>query len=144
MRLTGGGLSYAALHPEEYVLVGKRVRLHGPADAASLILLDVSRDLPLFRYLLDALPDSTPWPFARMEYLGGIGAIRRRLLDGGGRIAVLPRYFVRDDLEAGRVSRLMPRVRPRSDAFRLVWRAGHPREPELIGLADELRKLPLR
>jgi DNA-binding transcriptional LysR family regulator len=144
MRLTSPRLTYAALHAEDYVLVTRDARLRRRSEARALTLVDVSRDLPLFRYFLDALPDAEPWPFARVEYLGGIGNIRRRLLDGGGRVAVLPRYFVRADLAARRLRRLMPRVRLRSDAFRLVWRAGHPREAALLQLADELRRLPLR
>ncbi len=144
MRLTSVGLSYAALHDEDYTFVGRKVRLREPSDAKSLTLVDVTGDLPLFRYFLDALPGGEPWPFKRVEYMGGIGAIRRRLLDGDGRVAVLPTYFIRDDLRARRLVRLMPRVRARSDAFRLVWRAGHPRESELLALAGELRAIPLR
>jgi len=144
MRLTSPRLAYAALHPEEYALVGVDRRLRRREDARELVLVDVSPDLPLFRYFLDALRDAEPWPFARIEYLGGIGNIRRRVLDGGGRVAVLPRYFIGPDLAAGRLVTLMPRIRPRSDSFRLVWRAGHPREPELMSLAAELRAVPLR
>jgi LysR family glycine cleavage system transcriptional activator len=146
MRLTGASLSYVALHAEEYAFVGTRgvrARLRRASDAPDFTLVDVTRDLPLFRYFLDALPDSAPWPFAHVEYLGGIGAIRRRLLDGG-RVAVLPRYFIDKDLAAGRLEELLPRVRPRADAFRLVWRAGHPREAQLMALAEELRAIPLR
>ena len=144
MRLTSNNLAYAALHDEHYTFVGRKVRLRGPSDAASLTLVDVTGDLPLFRYFLDALPGGEPWAFKRVEYMGGIAAIRRRLLDGEGRVAVLPTYFIRDDLRAHRLVRLMPRTRPRSDAFRLVWRAGHPRENELLTLASELRVIPLR
>lgn len=144
MRLTSPRLAYAALHPELYSFVSTERCLRGRADAARLTLVDVTPDLPLFRYFLDALPDAEPWPFARTEYMGGIGNIRRRVLDGGGRVAVLPRYFIAPDLAAGRLVALMPRVHPRSDAFRLVWRAGHPREAELVALAAELRARPLR
>ena len=143
MRLTSPGLAYAALHDETYTLVGKQVQLRTKEDARALTLVDVTGDLPLFRYFLDALPRSDPWPFARVERMGGIAAIRRRLFDGG-RVAVLPTYFIRADLAARRLVRLLPRVTPRSDAFRLIWRAGHPREPELLALAEELRALPLR
>lgn len=104
----------------------------------------VSRDLPLFRYFLDALPAAEPWPFAKVEYLGGIGNIRRRLHDGEGRVAVLPKYFCREDLAAKRLVRLLPAVRLRSDTFRLVWRRNHPREAELLNLAEALRAHPLR
>jgi DNA-binding transcriptional LysR family regulator len=144
MRLTSTGLAYAALHDEDYVFVGRAARVRGAADARGLTLVDVTGDLPLFRYFLDAAAGAEPWRFARIEYMGGIAAIRRRLLDGDGRVAVLPAYFIRDDLRAGRLVRLLPRVRLRADAFRLVWRAGHPREPELHALAAELRKIPLR
>jgi LysR family glycine cleavage system transcriptional activator len=144
MRLTSPRLAYAALHPEEYLLVGTDRRLRTRDDARALTLVDVSADLPLFRYFLDALPDAEPWPFARTELMGGIGNIRRRVLDGGGRIAVLPRYFVAADVAAGRLVRLLPKVRPRSDSFRLVWRAGHPREAELVTMAGELRRHPLK
>ena len=145
MRLTSPRLAYAALHEEDYVFVGRRSKgkLRSAADATTKTLVDASPDLPLFRYFLDALPDGEPWPFARVEYMGGIGAIRRRLLDGNDRVAVLPRYFIRADIAAGRLTPLMPRIRPRSDMFRLVWRVGHPRADELLQLAGELRALPL-
>lgn len=144
MRLTSPRLAYAALHPEEYLLVGTDRRLRKRDDARGLTLVDVSADLPLFRYFLDALHDAEPWPFARTEFMGGIGNIRRRVLDGGDRVAVLPRYFIAADVAAGRLVKLLPKIRPRSDSFRLVWRAGHPREAELVALASELRAHPLK
>lgn len=144
MRLTSPNLTYAALHPEEYVFVSRRATLRRRPDANAHTLVDVSRDLPLFRYFLDALPDAEPWPFAKVEYLGGIGNIRRRLLDGGGRVAVLPRYFVEADLRAKRLTQLMPSVKLRADSFRLVWRKDHPRGPEMLKLAEALRAQPLR
>jgi len=144
MRLTSPRLAYAALHPEAYDFVSATRCLRRAEDAQHLTLVDVSPDLPLFRYFLDALPDAEPWPFARVEYLGGIGNIRRRVLDGEGRVAVLPRYFVKAELAKGRLVRLMPRARLRSDSFRLIWRQGHPREAELVALAADLRHHPLR
>lgn len=141
-RLTSARLRYATLHPEPYAFVAAHPELDGPDDAPRHTLLDVSRDLPLFRYLLDALPDGEPWPFARHELLGGIGPIRYRALEGAG-VAVLPEYFVRDDLRAGRLVRLMPEVELRSDAFRLIWRHGHPLEDRLLELAETLRARPL-
>jgi DNA-binding transcriptional LysR family regulator len=143
IRLSSPKLSYAALHPEEYVFVSQSKCLRRRDDAKNLTLLDVSRDLPLFRYLMDAQPDAEPWPFARVEQLGGIGNIRRRLFDGDGRVAVLPLYFVQKDLAARRLVRLLPRVAVRTDSFRLVWRTGHPRTADLLALAEELRRHPL-
>jgi DNA-binding transcriptional LysR family regulator len=144
MRLTSPKLSYAALHPERYVLVARRSVLRRRQDARNLTLVDVSPDLPLFKYFLDALPDAEPWPFARIEYMGGIGNLRRRLYDGNDRVGVLPLYFVERDIEAGRLRRQLPRVRLRADTFRLVWRTGDPRTAELLALAEELRQHPLR
>ncbi len=143
-RLTSPRLSYAALHPEKYILVGKRAHLRRREDARAFTLVDVSRDLPLFRYLLDSLARAEPWPFERVEYMGGIGNVRRRILDTTDRVGVLPHYFVQGDLAARRLVQLLPRMRLRSDAFRLVWRTGHPREKELLMLAEELRNLPLK
>jgi len=144
VRLTSPRLTYAALHPEDYVFVARPgIRVRGPADVEGLTLVDVSPDLPLFRYLLDAIEDSAPWPFAKVEYLGGIGGIRHRVLEGG-RVAVLPRYFVGPDLKRKRLVPLMRATGLRSDAFRLVWRRGHPRETALLDLASDLRTFPLR
>ena len=143
-RLAGPGVEYATLHPEEYLFVGPPgVRLHGPQDADAHTLIDAHPDLPLFRYLLDAGPPGQVWRFGRTEFLAAIGAIRVRVLDGAG-VAVLPRYFVDEDLRAGRLVRLLPRATLQSDAFRLVWRTGHPREAELRRLAEELAEIPLR
>jgi DNA-binding transcriptional LysR family regulator len=147
-RLTGGGLVYTSLHNEDYVLVGaRRLIARRPLaraeHAAGHVLLDVSPELPLFRYLLDALGRAAAWQFARTECLGTIGAIRLRLLQGAG-VAVMPRYYVAGDLAARRLVQLMPRVRLQRDAFRLIWRAHHPRERELRELAAELAALPLR
>lgn len=142
-RLTLAHVSYAALHEETYVFVGTNEDVTAPDDVRALTLVDVSPDLPLFGYLLDALPDSRPWPFAKRSYMGGIGAIRQRVLGGHG-VAVLPEYFVRDDLAQGRLKRLLPEQPLRADAFRLVWRSGHARAGELEALAAELREMPLQ
>lgn len=142
-RLTLRHVEQATLHAEHYVFVGTTQRVSGPDDVRGLTLVDVSPDLPLWRYLQDALPDGAPWPFASVSYMGSIGAIRHRVLEGAG-VAVLPAYFVAPDLVAGRLVQLLPDVTPRSDAFRLVWRRDHPRREALAGLAAELRAFPLR
>lgn len=147
-RLTSGELSYAVLHDEDYVFVGstrliRRARLARPEHAAQHTLVDASPDLPLFRYFLDAQPGRDVWAFSRVEYLGTIGAIRLRVLQGAG-VAVLPRYFVEPDLRAKRLVRLVPRTQLLRDAFRLVWRTGHPREAELRALAAELAAIAIR
>lgn len=147
-RLTSGELSYEKLHDEDYVFVAaaKRIRRHPLAraeHAAQHALIDAAPDLPLFRYFLDALGARDVWSFAKVEYLGTIAAIRLRVLQGAG-VAVLPRYFVAPDLRARRLVRLVPAVDLQRDAFRLVWRTGHPREASLRELAADLAKLPVR
>jgi len=147
-RLTSGELSYETLHDEHYVFVAstrliERRPLSRAAHAAEHVLVDASPDLPLFRYFLDAIRSHDVWGFARTEYLGTIAAIRTRVLQGAG-VAVLPRYFVEDDLRRRRLVRLMPSVALQPDAFRFVWRTGHPREQALRELAGELVKIPIR
>jgi DNA-binding transcriptional LysR family regulator len=90
VRLSSPRLAYAALHDEEYLLVGIADVLRRKQDARRLTLVDISPDLPLFRYFLDAQPDAEPWPFARVEYMGGIANVRHRLLEGDGRVGVGP------------------------------------------------------
>ncbi|MBA3541600.1 MAG: LysR family transcriptional regulator [Deltaproteobacteria bacterium] len=147
-RLTGRNFDHHFLHDEDYVFVGasellRRRALTLPAHAAAHVLLDVSPELPLFRYFLDASRRRDTWNFKAVEYLGTIGAIRLRLLQGAG-VAVVPRYFVAKDLAARRLVALLPKVILQRDAFRLVWRTGHPLHAELRTLADDLAKLPLR
>ena len=147
-RLSSGELSYEKLHDEDYVFVAaaKRIRRHPLARAEHASrhpLIDVAPDLPLFRYFLDALRTREVWSFVKVEYLGTIAAIRLRVLQGAG-VAVLPRYFVENDLRARRLVRLMPGVELQRDAFRLVWRTGHPRESSLRELASDLAAIRLR
>ena len=78
-----------------------------------------------------------------MQHLGGIGAIRARVLEGAG-VAVLPRYFVARDLDAEAPAAALSGTKLPSDWFRLIFRAGQPRERELRELAADLAKIPLR
>lgn len=142
-RLVRPHLRYAPLHEEDYVYVGAGDGPRSAAEATHATLVDVGPDLPLFRYLLDTLPEGASWHFGAHLYLGGIGAMRAAILDGAG-VGVLPRYFVQDDLAAGRLVALLPELGLPSDRFRLVWRLGHPRAADIKGLAEELRALPLR
>ena len=114
-----------------------------PADASQHVLLDLHADLPLFRYFLDARSAREIWQFRAVQHLGAIAAVRSRVLEGAG-IAVLPLYFVRQDLQKKHLVRLMSKTKLPSDWFRLVWRTGHAREAELRQIASELCDLPLR
>ncbi len=147
-RLTQADLRFAPLHEERYVFVARReilVRqpLERAEQAAAHTLLDVDRDLPLFRYFLDAVPRAERWAFGRVRFLGAIAAIRARVLDGAG-VAVLPAYFVREDLMRKRLVPVLTGTRLPADRFRLVWRRGHAAEAALLDLAAELRHIPLR
>lgn len=147
-RLSERELEYARVHRERYVFVGrrdtlKRARLRGAADAERHVLLDISADLPLFRYLLDARPSDEPWRFAEHRYLGTIAAVRARVMAGAG-VAVLPHYFVRDALGKKQLVPILPGTTLPSDWFRLVWRRGHPDGAALRELAAELAARPLR
>lgn len=147
-RLADPGLAYLPLHEERYAFVGQRRLLQGlplarASDATGHRLLDAHADLPLFRYFLDTRPPGEAWSFARVQHLGTIGAIRARTLEGAG-VAVLPRYFIQKDLAAKRLQEPFPRARLASDWFRLIWRAGHPRESLIRQLGTELAALPLR
>jgi DNA-binding transcriptional LysR family regulator len=146
-RLSGTNVRYELLHREDYAFVAKpgllgRTPLRRPDDAERHTLLDTQPDLPLFRYLLDARPAGERWSFGGTEYLGTIGAVRFRALDGAG-VAVLPRYFVERDLANGALREPLPKLALQHDHFRLIWRVGHQHESELRQLAKELRNIAL-
>jgi len=147
-RIAEGSLDFHVLHTEKYVFVGSAelVREHplrNSTDARLHTLIDIDDDLPLCRYFLDQAGGSTDWKFARVEYLGTVGAVRLRVLQGRG-IAVLPRHSVADDLKCGRLRQLMPRARLQSEGFRLLWLRRHPQARAIASLAAELEQIPMR
>jgi LysR family transcriptional regulator, glycine cleavage system transcriptional activator len=142
-RLNSPRMAYANIHPERYVFVGAAgVQFSGPEDAAGHTLIDVSADVPLFRYLMDAVPNAEPWGFAGHRYMGGIGGVRYLILRGAG-VGVLPEYYARPALASGELVRLLPDQALLSDNFRLVWRSTHPWHERLVALAAEMRAHPL-
>lgn len=142
-RVSRSWLSSAPLHVEEYRFVGSQAGLEDAAGAVGYTLLDVSSDLPLWRYLSDVLPEAADWRFGNVRLLGGIGIIREQVLAGRG-VAVLPQYYVHEDLAAGRLVELLPDRPPSSDRFRMLWRRDHPRGSEIARLVEELREIPIR
>lgn len=141
-------LESVTLHEETYAFVGspklfKRVPLASHQDAAKHTIIDVHFDLSLFRYFLDGRPAKETWRFERMERMGTIGAIAERVRDGAG-VAVLPRYFIKQDLAQKTLIEPFPKAKIQHDYFRLVWRRNHPRDTDLAKLADELKAIPLR
>jgi LysR family glycine cleavage system transcriptional activator len=147
VRLGTPGLRYELLHREDYALVAAaqllaRAPLRDPADCAGHTLIDCLPDLPLFRYFLDTRAAGESWSFGATRYLGTIAAVKQRVLEGAG-VAVLPRYYVRAELKARQLREPLPKTALMHDHFRLIWRAGHPREDDLRALAEELRARPL-
>jgi LysR family glycine cleavage system transcriptional activator len=145
--LTDPKLDAARLHEERYVFVGapRLIRvspLAGPRDAPRHTLIDVTPDLVLYRYLRDG-PAGTELQFGKVLRMGTIAAIRHLVVRGEG-VAVLPEYFVRPDLETGRLVRLMPGVDLMSDYFRLVFRGDDPRRTVYERIAQTMLLEPLK
>ena len=146
-RLGDPKLDAIRLHREDYVFVGApglldRVPLAKSEDAAKHTLIEVSEDLPLFRYWRDA-PKGTPLAFARLARFGTIEAIRQRILAGAG-VGVVPKYLVQDDLDGRRLRIVLPKVVALHDYFRLVIRADDPRRSILEALARSMAQTPLQ
>ncbi len=147
-RLSHPGWETAALHEERYAFVAAPslldgLPLAGHKDAARHTLLDLHRDLPLFRYFLDGRPSREVWRFARVHRLGTIAAVAAQARRGAG-VGVLPRYFVEGDLGKRALVEPLPKAKLSQDYFRLFWRADHPRGDDLARLASDLRAVPLR
>lgn len=126
----------------EYALVAAprtlaRKPLLRPEDAGHHRLMDLDDDLPLFRFFREARSPREAWVFREMQCLGLIGAIRARALEGIG-IAVLPRFYISEDIAKGRLRVLMPSTRLKKNTLRAVWRKGQPYEGELREIAREL------
>lgn len=133
------------LHREDYALVAaprllERLPLKRPEHAERHVLVDADDTLPLFSYLQGS---GRELRFSRVLTLGTIAAIRQVVLEGGG-VAVLPAYFVRDDLRRRRLARVLPRLPIGHDWFRLLFRADDPRRDLLERVAATLAKAPLR
>lgn len=145
IRLSNEPFEIRSLHDETYVAVvapSLGCVPNAPEDIQGLTLLDTAPELPLFRYLADAVGRGEPWHFAKVEHLGTIAAIRRRARMGLG-FAVLPEAFVAQDLASGTLVRAFADVVLPSDVFRLLWMRGDPRTPAFDQLARDLRSLPL-
>ncbi len=147
-RLTDAKLDALRLHEETYVFVGARALLakkplRRPEEARQHVLIDTSEGLPLFRYWRDAPGGIESLAFGSILRIGTVAAIRQLVLAGEG-VAVLPEYFVRDDLKSKRMLRLFPKVPALSDRFRLVHRIDDPRASVYAALAATMSAQPLQ
>jgi LysR family glycine cleavage system transcriptional activator len=141
MRTDDPTIDSIAMHREDYAFVAapalaRKIPLTRPEDTRAHVLLDVSHELPLLRYLRDALPGNEP-RFSRVVRLGSIEAIRARVLAGKG-VAVLPTYFVEDLIRQKKLVRLLTGTELTHDYFRLQFRAGDPRRSVFEALAAKM------
>lgn len=147
-RFSDPKLDAIPLHREDYVFVGsaallRRKPLATAAHAADHTLLDESADLPLYRYFRDAQGGPEPMTFRRVACLGGVEAIRRRVVEGAG-VAVLPAYLVAPDLARRALRRVFSDVELQHDHFRLVFRGDDARRPIFQKLAEAMLETELR
>jgi LysR family transcriptional regulator, glycine cleavage system transcriptional activator len=148
MRLDDPKLESVRLHREDYVLVGqpallRRTPLRRAQDAARHTLVDERAALPLYAYWRDAAGGRLRLPFGRIVYFGTIAAMRAVVLAGDG-VAVLPHYLVAQDLAARRLMRVLPRVRPLHDYFRLIFRADDPRRSLYQAMAESMAQVAVQ
>ena len=135
------------LHGESYVFVGSgellsRCPLLKAADASEHVLVDINEALPLFQYWRDAPGGVDSMRFQSILRMGTIALIRELVLRGEG-VAVLPEYFVKDDLSSGKLVQIMPKVVAQVDHFRLIFRADDPRRSFFSSMAETMKESPL-
>jgi DNA-binding transcriptional LysR family regulator len=135
-------LTSAPFREIAYLFVGaptliKKNPLTRPEDACRHTLIDFDSDLTEFQFFKEARPAKESWTFQKHQYLSIIAAMRERVLEGAG-VAVLPDYYVSEDIARGRLKVLMPQTKLKSNALRAVWRKGHPYENEIRERASEL------
>lgn len=148
VRMNEANLRSIALHKEEYVLVCSdqywqthQNHMHAH-NAGYLTLIDTESHLPLFRYFLDALQIDELWDFKSIELMGTIAAVHARILSHAG-IAVLPKYFVHEDLTQKKLHQIHSDIKLPHDFFRLIWRADHVLLSALQTLSDNLKSIDL-
>ena len=142
MRHTDPKIDAVRLHREDYLLVAApsllaRTPLLQPAQARHHTLIDTHAELPLYAYFRDAPGGGDRCHFGHILLMGTIAAMRELVIEGEG-VAVLPEYLVAPDLKAGRLVRVLPRIKMSSDYFRLIFRAGDPRRAVYDALARTL------
>lgn len=147
-RLSDPKLDARVLHEERYVFVGaprllSERPLSRPADCRAHTLLDTTEELPLYRYLRDAPGGVGDLGFGAVRRMGAIAAIRALVLAAEG-VAVLPEYYVKQDIQRRRLRRLFPKAPVLSDQFRLVFRADDTRVSYFEAVASHMRARPLR
>jgi DNA-binding transcriptional LysR family regulator len=147
-RLVDPALDSFQIHREDYALVAaprllRQTPFSRDAHAQEHTLLDINSSLPLFSYWRDAPEGGDRLRFQRIWRVGSIEPMRRLVTEGKG-VAVLPLYFIREELKRGRLKTLFPTVKPVADHFRMVFRTDDARRPLFESLAEWFRRHPLR
>lgn len=147
-RLADRRFAFELLHEEEYQLVAsdKLVEKQNITSVESLVdqpLIDANSSLPLARYWLDADKERAHLQFETLRFMGTIGAIREVVLRGQG-VAVLPSYFIKKDIEEGRLQALFSDKKLLSDNFRLLFARNSRQFSVFEKFAEIMRDCPLR
>jgi LysR family transcriptional regulator, glycine cleavage system transcriptional activator len=146
MRTRQPNIASVELGRHDYLFVGSpgllsRKPLERFEDASRHTLVDIDPMLSLFSYFREGTGRKT-MRFERLWYMGTVAAIRSAVLAEQG-VAVLPRYLIQGDLDAGRLDVILPDVTVGQDYFRLFHRAKDGRTDLLGALALELQRSPL-
>ncbi len=147
-RLTDPKLDSIRLHQEEYVFVGetellKKNPFKSAEQSSNHTIVDTTEAMPLFRYWRNAPGGVDSMQFKEVLRMGTIAAILQLVLRGDG-VAVLPLYYVEDELKQGRLKKIMPSVKPLSDYFRLIFRGDDPRRSIYESIAKSMLEHPLQ
>lgn len=147
-RITDPLLDGIRVHQEDYVFVGapgllKRNPLEKDEQAQNHVLVDINAALPLFGYWRDSPQGGDRLSFKNVLKAGSIEPMRRLVLEEKG-VAVLPKYFVKEDLKEGRLELVLPDVESLFDYFRVVFRRDDPRKTLFTSLAAFYSGSPLR
>ena len=135
------------LHEERYQLVAstalvKAKKIKSWEELSRQQFVDADPTLPLLRYWLDADAMHAKFTPKRVRFLSTIGAIREYAIAHLG-VAVLPEYFVQQDLQNKTLSALFSKRRLLSDHFRLVHLHKHKEAKVFDTLASLMRTVPL-
>jgi LysR family transcriptional regulator, glycine cleavage system transcriptional activator len=135
------------LHREDYTFVAAPALLAQRAlscgeDALGHALIDIDEGLPLFGYCQFDARRHPPLRFMQRRYMGTIEAVRALVLAGEG-VAVLPSYFVAEQLAAGQLVRVLPELPLGHDHFRLWHREGSPHRAAFEAMAGVMREAHL-
>lgn len=140
-------LTSIPLHEEQYTFVGernylKKTPLRNVKDASKHTLVDLSSELPLYRYWRDGNGAFDASKFRNLRSMGTIESVRAMVLAGQG-VAVLPSYFVHHDVRSKRLRKVLVNTAIRSDWFRLVFLSSSQLRPLFTRLASQMQKWPL-